>query len=254
MKTLKIITLFVVAAAFTACDDEWIMDLTPPYGGWLWLVHNEAILKIDPTTGERLDGFDSHHYRDYNAGLAFGDGKVWVAWVEILDDLTGEYEGFFRWIDPITKEESPKISLGRYFHVLALAWGGGYLYLTTGLHYYRIDTSQDFENDYVIEELFEYGDWYARGLAWDGTYLWTATTKAKKISRLDPVTGGLLHQIPAPCEGAVGLAWDGEALWVNAAKDNRGYRVSPKDGEVLGYLQYDFAGTPRGLAFEFPSE
>ncbi|UCE26468.1 MAG: hypothetical protein JSW52_08950, partial [Candidatus Coatesbacteria bacterium] len=86
MNAVKVLTITAVLVVFIACDDDWIMDLTPPDGGWLWVVSNDYyagafdsdVWKIDPSTGEKLQWLKAPFRYEKNRGLAFGDGKVWV--------------------------------------------------------------------------------------------------------------------------------------------------------------------------------
>ena len=252
MKTIKLITLFVVTVGFTACDDDWTMDLTPPRGGWLWVVNNDlpgggsdesVIWKLDLPSGRWLDWVDAPFRKEQNRGLAYGDGKVWVGGYD-FDWDTGDRQGYYCGIDVETGESDPWVEVG--FVPNGLAWDGSSLWGTSSGNLYKIDVNTgDYEKQFYI-------DLTIRGLAYDGEALWAVDRSARVFLRIDPETGEILHEIPAPGERPVGLAWDGEALWVDDEFNNVVYRVDPENGKVLGYLNYDFEGYKWGLAFEFP--
>ncbi len=267
MNIIKKIGIFAILVTFLACDDGIFlpyMDLTPPNGGWLWVVkkgrttggsaYNGAIYKVDLTTLKHIDGVGAPFRWDQNLGLAFGDGKLWIGGYE----SGGEFEPteyYYCWVDPETGEKGPFIDISEY-HLTpgGLAWEDPNLWVA-GAGYCAL-----FEP--YAGELVK-GFWLSitglTGLAWDGSYLWVVKPEdslsgESGIYRIDPETGEELYGFPKPCDGPVGLTWDGEALWVNDIKENTVYRVSPEDGKILGYFSYDFAGPPWGLAFEFPSE
>jgi len=265
MKAIKRFTFLAVLAAFTACTDgpfaPW-MDLTPPRGGWLWVAKNSnssCIYKVDVSTGKWIDTLPAPIPADWlgsNQGLVFGDGKLWAGWADYSDDeLDPTAEYYYCWIDPETGEFGSPVDISE-FHLVpnGLAWCDSML-CVVGAGYCA------FFEPYSGELLL--GFWLTitgiTGSAWDGSGLWVVKPKdsvsgSKGIYKLNPETGDEMYRIPVPCEGTAGLTWDGEALWVNDAKNAVVYRVSPETGTVLGYFAYDFAPSPWGLAWEFPSE
>ncbi len=54
----------------------------------------------------------------------------------------------------------------------------------------------------------------AHGLEWINGALWVTTPPAAMVYQLDPTTGRMLRQFPAPGKRPHGLAWDGTLLWV----------------------------------------
>jgi hypothetical protein len=275
MKVLKPLTLLTVLLVFTACDDDWIMDLEPPYGGYIWRVTNGCggvggITKYNPVDGSRIEGYSTpfaggeegypptYNGYGYNYDAAAGDGRVWVGGAIIYDELPYPH------IWEVGGELFPAYSSG-------LAYDGEYLWAPDGfwdgpvLHKYFIRINPD---TYEEEIMFEYNaEFMLGGLAWDGTCLWAlfapgwggGTEGDKVFVQFDPETGDVLHRAPCSIEVPLGLTWDGEALWVNDAKSDRLYRVSPDDGSILGYHEMSPPGRlpppcPYGLAFEFPSE
>ena len=74
------------------------------------------------------------------------------------------------------------------------------------------------------------------GLAWDGAYLWVASTRRDSIFQMDASTGAIVSAIPFDIEDEYGgLAWDEDStLWI-ANKDSI-FELDPATGEVLsGY-------------------
>jgi hypothetical protein len=255
MKVLKPLALLTVLLSFVACDDDWTMDLTPPRGGWLWVVNNDlpggasdesAIRKLDLPSGRWLDWVDAPFRRERNRGLAYGDGKVWVGGYDVDED-TGDIRGYYEWIDTETEESSGWVFLGPIPY--GMAWDGDEPWFVNGPGFFRIDV-----NTGTYEVMFTAGESSYWGLAWDGEAFWAVSKYDRIIIRADPENGEILHEIPAPGDRPVGLAWDGEALWVDDEFNNIVYRVDPDNGKVLGYFNYDFEGYKWGLAFEFPSE
>lgn len=56
----------------------------------------------------------------------------------------------------------------------------------------------------------------ARGLTWDGQYLWCGDAVENRIFKIDPATGEVVHSIPFEFNGTFGggLAWNGDGtLW-----------------------------------------
>ncbi|UCE26147.1 MAG: hypothetical protein JSW52_07210 [Candidatus Coatesbacteria bacterium] len=254
MKTVKYITLCVTLVAvvsFYSCA-----DLTPPYGGWLWVVTNRdnrsgSIRKLNPSDGTTVESYlapASNHGKNF--GLAFGNGLVWVGWEE-KDPYTGQNTGYFiRWLDPSTGDDGEPVEIE--IPPLGLAWVNDELWAAKGDDFYRINpTTGEIEAEITVTPYIS-----ARGLAWDGAYLWATdyTYGNCTLSKIDLKSRKVLKQVKAPCKHPKGLAWDGGALWVNDEETRYAYRVSPDDGDVLGsyYYPFDSGQFPYGLAFEFP--
>ena len=71
------------------------------------------------------------------------------------------------------------------------------------------------------------------GLAWDGSYLWSADYKSRKIYKIDPKNGDVIKRLTTPGEWPAGLAWDGRHLWSADYKSRKIYKIDPKNGEVI---------------------
>jgi len=99
---------------------------------------------------------------------------------------------------------------------------------------------------------------FPTGIAYDGTNIWVADRKDKKIYCLNPASGEVLRSIPSPAYWPTGLTWDGKYLW---AADVKGglplsenyqgiiYKLDPATGNILHSVQSP-SSTPRGLAWD----
>lgn len=92
----------------------------------------------------------------------------------------------------------------------------------------------------------------AHGLEWiDGT-LWVTVPPAATTYQLDPESGAILRQFPAPGNRPHGLAWDGELLWV-AETNHRtitGYTLDGEARRVLAMQPGPAEGPdPHGLTY-----
>jgi len=89
------------------------------------------------------------------------------------------------------------------------------------------------------------------GLAWDGTYLWSADENDVRIRKLDPRTGDIISTI-TPDHPPEGLAWDskGPYLWYCDELDTDSiYKLNPKTGNVLDSFPAPHAD-PDGLTWD----
>lgn len=77
----------------------------------------------------------------------------------------------------------------------------------------------------------------AHGLEWvDGKY-WIAVPPAMALYQIEPETGKVLHQIPAPGERPHGIAWHEGYIWCVESNHRAIYKIDPKDGRLLEKLQ-----------------
>lgn len=92
----------------------------------------------------------------------------------------------------------------------------------------------------------------AHGLEWIDGNLWVTVPPSVTTYELDPVSGAILRQFPAPGNRPHGLAWDGELLWVaeTAHRTITGYTL---DGDVRRVLAMDpgpnEGANPHGLTY-----
>ena len=81
----------------------------------------------------------------------------------------------------------------------------------------------------------------ARGLAWDGDYLWCADAEKDSIYQIDPTTGRAIHAIAFDFlnDYGGGLTWGkGDVLWVT--RYSYFHRIDPTTGQLL--FQFDAPG------------
>ena len=74
----------------------------------------------------------------------------------------------------------------------------------------------------------------ARGLAWDGQYLWCADAVKDSIFKIDPATGQVMHSIYFDVNGTFGggLTWNGDgSIWITRMWYFR--RLDASTGEEL---------------------
>ena len=86
---------------------------------------------------------------------------------------------------------------------------------------------------FVLKE-FDAPGGEARGLAWDGQYLWCADLKLDSLFQMDPATGQVLRAIRFDFDATYGggTAWASEgAIWVT--KVNYFRKLNPENGQEL---------------------
>ncbi|MEM9195260.1 MAG: glutamine cyclotransferase [Myxococcota bacterium] len=73
------------------------------------------------------------------------------------------------------------------------------------------------------------------GTAYDGRFLYQLAEK--KILKVDPESGDVVHTIVAPPGGASGMAWAEGSLWVGQYRKRRIHRVDPESGEIVATIE-----------------
>lgn len=91
------------------------------------------------------------------------------------------------------------------------------------------------------------------GVAWDGQAIWGSDGNGD-VSRIDPVTGTILHQFTAPDTGdpeGRDMAWNSadNALWYGSWSTDKIYLLDPASGSVMRQFAAPGNG-PQGLAFD----
>jgi hypothetical protein len=76
------------------------------------------------------------------------------------------------------------------------------------------------------------------GLAWDGTSLWLAGRKSRRIYRIDPVSGEVRESFPAPGRFPTCLAFEGGRLWHSDARTRTLYCLVK--GKVIRQFALDW--------------
>ncbi|MBL7077207.1 MAG: hypothetical protein ISS31_07035 [Kiritimatiellae bacterium] len=87
-----------------------------------------------------------------------------------------------------------------------------------------------------------------QGVAFDGTNLWVASLNTGNISCIDPVSGTVLSQIPSPATSPRGIEYRNGRLWHADSYQDRIYEIDPATGDVLGSFLMPRSGA-RGLAW-----
>lgn len=86
----------------------------------------------------------------------------------------------------------------------------------------------------------------AHGLEWINGNLWVTVPPSATTYELDPASGAVLRQFPAPGKRPHGLAWDGTLLWV-AETNHRTITGYTLDGEAMRVLALTPGPDPHGL-------
>ena len=90
------------------------------------------------------------------------------------------------------------------------------------------------------------------GLAWDGTYLWTADYWDGSVNKIDINNGTVISSFNPPGETPRGLAWDGSYIWVSDYLTEMIYKIDPSTGTVI--LSFTTPGEyPTGLTWSAES-
>jgi len=118
-----------------------------------------------------------------------------------------------------------------------LDWGEGVLWVKTGSRVYRVDPV----DGWVLSTLDLPSYPCRRGFAYGGGYIWAFAVgegyAIDRIDKIDPATGKVIGQIPAPGENGMALAWDGAHLWATDHSTDLTYKLDPMDGRVLSSFQ-----------------
>ncbi len=98
---------------------------------------------------------------------------------------------------------------------------------------------------------FHAPDGATRGLAFDGTYLWSANSGdgnslyGPKIYKLDPNTGTVINLYTTPGNSPCGLAWDGQYLWHSDYGSGQIYKL-----DTLTVTPVSSFAAPGGFPFD----
>lgn len=92
----------------------------------------------------------------------------------------------------------------------------------------------------------------AHGLEWIHGNLWVTVPPSATTYRLDPASGTVVHQFPAPGNRPHGIAWDGNLLWVaeTSLRTFTGYALDGRPQRVLRLAEGPAEGPePHGMTF-----
>ncbi len=87
-----------------------------------------------------------------------------------------------------------------------------------------------------------------QGVTFDGTNLWVVSRSAGNISCVDPATGTVLQQIPSPASSPRGIEYRNGKLWHADSYQDRVYEIEPTSGDVVRSFLVSRGG-PRGIAW-----
>ena len=88
-----------------------------------------------------------------------------------------------------------------------------------------------------------------RGLAWDGTNIWTSSFSGSYF-KLDPTTGNIVYSfVSTPTGSSGGLTFDGQYLWKASRPDFN--QIDPVTGNVTNTISgFDLPGIEEGLTYD----
>lgn len=88
----------------------------------------------------------------------------------------------------------------------------------------------------------------AHGLEWIDGWLWVTVPPSQTTYQIEPASGQVARQFPAPGDRPHGLAWDGEGLWC-AETTLRTITRYDLDGGVLTEIEVVGGPDPHGLTW-----
>ncbi len=88
----------------------------------------------------------------------------------------------------------------------------------------------------------------AHGQEWRDGKLWTTSTSARSIFRIDPKTWVVEQRLQAPGPRPHGLAWEGRYLWHGDSDYKAFFKFDPESGDIVEKIQLaDDDPLPHGL-------
>jgi streptogramin lyase len=188
-------------------------------GSHLWVVDSETHLlyQVDPATGESVRELEIR--AEQPQGVTWDGQNLWVLDQEVgiilrLEPDTGEETGSI---------EAPRLEVEGPWSTTGLTWDGRFLWAAIGAAWCSSFNRIDPDSGQVVESFFPQCD--PRGLASDGTYLWTIAYNGEKLpSKLDrrqlsedpgqmAQSQELLFDLDSKVKDPAGLAYGDEVLW-----------------------------------------
>ena len=193
------------------------------------LVHDNGAngLSVDDNATLRAYGVSIRDNRAFGIGFGQGDNSVQVSNVDFAGNAHGDTA--VPVVSVVTTYFPPAaIDLG-----FAADWSHplGYVPGDPLLDRYQYVYPDD-ETRRVVRRI-GLGLGLTWSVAWDGEHIWTASIGTGQIYELDPVTGTVLKEFPAPGPQPWGMTWDGTYLWVVDFAEKRISKVDPRTGEEL---------------------
>lgn len=176
-------------------------------GKFLWGVGNDKIYKID-TKGDAIASFDCSGIEalTYDGKYLWGAGEDGIYKLDTNGNLIATFQFPDNYHVPVTA------------HIRGLTYDGEYLWCYRDLIVYASPSESKLlkldvgDSDVSIISEIDMSSPY-NGLAWDGKYLWGATSGDRKIYKFD-TNCNPIASFHSPGEYAIlGLTCDGKYLW-----------------------------------------
>jgi len=167
-------------------------------------------------------------------GLAFGDGRLWVA---NFDDKTVQS------IDVSTRKAEPAKG-GVLTNPTGIAVGGGFVWVTNGFsgQVVKIDPRQA-----NLAKPTDVGSG-VQGVAYGFRQVWIAQADQGVLIRLDPITGSTRRVPLRPGAQPIDVAVGGGSVWIADGQGGRVIQVDPTSLEVQNAVSL-LNGHPNRIAF-----
>lgn len=200
-------------------------------GSHLWVVDSETHLlyRVDPATGKSVRELEIEAERPQ--GVTWDGKNLWVLDQEAgiilrLDPETGEETGSI---------EAPRLDMEGPWSTTGLTWDGKFLWAAIGAGWCSSFNCIDPESGEIVVSFFPQCD--PRGLASDGTYLWTIAYNGEELpSKLDrrqlsddlekmAQSQELLFDLDLEVKDPTGLAYGDGILWAVDRAQRRIFQV-----------------------------
>jgi hypothetical protein len=170
------------------CDLDW-------HGGYLYQASGAAIWEIT-TSGSFVRTIPIGSYVQ-PVGVERTDVEFW----------TCRMAGSTGYIHHLTTTGSYLNSFTTPFSGRGIAYGGGYLWCTSGSAVYKITTVGS-----VVSSFPKPGN-YVSGISWAGPYLWVSDEWTGGAIYQVTTSGSVVRSIFRPSQRPYGVAWDGRYVW-----------------------------------------
>lgn len=187
--------------------------------GQIWIVYGlyddyGSIQSFDPET--HLFG-PTTSISDEPAVILYDGKNFWVTdWQEDIVQQVSPYENRTIVLNQIDVGSSPDYGV----------WDGTHIWIVSNDSASKIDP----KSGQVISEI--YTDRIARGITYDGDYLWVIVTDPKQVKKINPNTNKIENSYSIPMDWeAEHITWVGDSFWVDGAQ-----RYDPYLGAKLDYV------------------
>jgi sugar lactone lactonase YvrE len=162
-------------------------------------------------------------------GVSYDRTNIWIATGDTLNA-----------IDPASGKTVRSLNVPAH---AGTAFDGQYLFQISGNRIQKVDPNT---GDIIASVPTPEGG--ASGMAWAEGSLWVGQHRNRKIHRIDPETGAILHTIQSN-RFVTGVTWAGDELWHGTLEADQSElrRVDPKSGEVLEQIDMPSGVVVSGL-------